>query len=972
MISKKLGALCIAAMLPGLSPARVLEFQTTQTTGASVVISPDGNTLVFTMLGHLFSVPAGGGTASQLTFGPYYDDSPCFSPDGSRLSFLSDRDAGDENVFVLNLKSHQIIQVTHETLPSQQVWSPDGKSIVYLRRAGPNLRDTRVLPVRIPADGGEPSILNSLPRRMGEPFYLSNGQLAWSVIETASGVTRLETVDAQGATSTLKTIPGVIARVLAGPRGDGYICHRLPGPADDSGVEAIVFVPSGDKPERRIAPVTRAGQFALAPDGRSLYFGDEGHLWRIDLPAGGRQNVAFRANVKLEVQEISKPEPTRTLDTDTVTAILNPQLSPDGRTLIFGAAGFLWRQQLDGSKAQRIATEDAFEAEAAFSPDGRTLAYVRTLYGQDSLCLLDLATSRKRVLAKAPFIQQLSWSSDGKRLLGVLTAILTQTMVSFDVADGKTELLPGATSWSPRPQFSADGRAIFYSTDKTGTGNLVRVALGEGAKPEQITHLTRHLSDARLSADGKWLVFRRNHSILVASLSKKPIEDSEVREFAEEGGDSFSLSGDGSAVVYSVGRQVWRKRLAGGPAEQIPIHLDMQRAVASPLFVRGVRILDLDKGSFGAPTDILIQGGRIQRIGGTPQPQLPPRTVILDGTGHFAIPGLFDSHAHAQGANTEAFLAYGVTSVRDPGDSLAEMNVLQDRSNLTGLPLPRYFFSGEIFEGNYPVWGDEFLQITTEEEARAYVRKMKRYRATFIKVYPSLSWPLKRVVVEEAHRLGLPVVGHGKSPEEIVKSINLGFFSLEHNLGPSREFDDLLQMFAAAGTRWDPTIAVATGDVLLLRDEPERQDEKFRAFTPPVYMDLARSAFNSRNAPTGELRSSVAAELASIAAANRAGVKLLIGTDAPNPSVFYGSSLHWELERFVEAGLSPLDAIRIATHGAAEAVGAAELGSIQENKLADLVLLDGDPLVDIRNAEKIWRVVKDGWIFDPRELAPSH
>ena len=120
---------------------------------------------------------------------------------------------------------------------------------------------------------------------------------------------------------------------------------------------------------------------------------------------------------------------------------------------------------------------------------------------------------------------------------------------------------------------------------------------------------------------------------------------------------------------------------------------------------------------------------------------------------------------------------------------------------------------------------------------------------------------------------------------------------------------------------------------------------------------------------TTELRGSVQGTLASIGRARADGVHLLLGTDVACPEVFYGLSLQWEMERFVQAGLSPLEVIRLATQGAAQAVGSQDLGSLEQGKLADIVLLDSDPLTDIRNTQKIWRVVKNGWLFDPQKLA---
>ena len=155
----------------------------------------------------------------------------------------------------------------------------------------------------------------------------------------------------------------------------------------------------------------------------------------------------------------------------------------------------------------------------------------------------------------------------------------------------------------------------------------------------------------------------------------------------------------------------------------------------------------------------------------------------------------------------------------------------------------------------------------------------------------------------------------------------------------------------------------------MLRDEPEQlADSKFKAFTPAWYIEFAMSAGYNRATATNALRGSLAAQLAAIGRAHHLGVTLFVGTDAPNTECFFGSSLHWELARFVEAGLSPAEALRLATEGGAAAVGAQELGAIAPGKLADLVLLEANPLDNIRNTVTIWRVFKGGWLFDPGKL----
>jgi Tol biopolymer transport system component len=135
-VNARLAGLVIALLTTAPVVGRSVEFSTTQVTVADVAAGPDANDVVFSLLGHLFRIPLTGGTASQLTFGSSYDDSPAYSPDGRSIAFISDRDRGEANVFVLSLSSGQITQLTHDAQAGVPVWTPDGKAIVYLRYLG--------------------------------------------------------------------------------------------------------------------------------------------------------------------------------------------------------------------------------------------------------------------------------------------------------------------------------------------------------------------------------------------------------------------------------------------------------------------------------------------------------------------------------------------------------------------------------------------------------------------------------------------------------------------------------------------------------------------------------------------------------------------------------------------------------------------------------------------------------------------
>ena len=971
--------LVTARLLCGMPEMRTVEFETRQVTQPDIVVSPDGQTLIFTMLGHLFRLPAAGGSAEQLTFGPCYDTDPAVSPDGTRVAFVSDRDGSEGNLFILDLGSKQLSPLSKEARAGCPAWSPDGRAVAYLSFQPRNPISASSVVRRVSVERGEAETVSSPARHFGSVFYLADGRLAWALTEradrTSLPITRVETVNHRGVATTMATLEGAAERFVASPAGDGLYFRReqevYPKP------DEIVFLSLPGGAERSVLPATGTGymsrpRFSVAPDNKTLYFGQAGRLWKVMLPEGARLPIALQAHVTLDIAALTPPPPALLPPSSTAPRwIMTPRLTPDGKTLIFGAAGFLWRQRIEGGAAERISSGDVYEDCPALSPDGSRLAFVRILGIVPSLVVHDFKTGQTRTVSSGMYYAAPGWSLDGQRLVFAEFGAYGAHIVSVSLSDGEKEQITQIGNWSPRPSFSGGGQWMYYSLDISGTGEFYRLSLKEKGEPEMLTRLSRHASDSQVSLDGKWLAFRRNQEIWIAPFGNPPVTDDQARRFSLEGGDSFAFTSDSSALIYSAGNSVWLQPLAGGDRKQVPVRLELPHPTPKPLLLRNVRMLDFASGGFRPPASILIEQERISWIGPETKQRIPPDAEVIDCAGRFAIPGLFDVHAHADGSghfsSQAAFLAYGVTSVRDPGGRISWLNAMRDRAESTGDPVPRYVFSGDILEGEHPIWGDHFLQVYDEQGAREVVRRFKDWGAGFIKVYPSLPLPLQRAVADEARRFGLPVVAHGTYLYQMTQGVTLGCLSLEH-AGGEQVYEDVIRMLSLSGTRWDPTLAVDGADALLLRDEPERlADPKFRSLTREQAIEEALTA--EKDVDDVLLRGSVTDLLARIGEAHRLGVKLHVGTDPQNPACFFGSSLHWELARFVQAGLTPLEVIRLATEEAAAAVGARDLGTLVPGKIADIVLLSADPLKDIRNTEATWRVIRGGRLFDPDKLS---
>ena len=403
---------------------------------------------------------------------------------------------------------------------------------------------------------------------------------------------------------------------------------------------------------------------------------------------------------------------------------------------------------------------------------------------------------------------------------------------------------------------------------------------------------------------------------------------------------------------------------------------------------------------------VLIEGQRIKSIGSAERPMRIPRGArVIDGRGKYVIPGLIDAHVHLvhvlDFANVTGdeilplFLANGVTAVRDTGDEIVAEKLVGRYAERHPELCPRVFLSSPLIDRDPPFHPDAGRAVTDPDKVPEFVDDMVTWGVSTLKIYVGTGRAVGRRVIEEGHRRGLAVTAHlgNYSAQEALED---GIDCLEHIwsvfdyiLPPDRRrapesranvdldspaAQSLIAELARRRVFVDPTLAVHR-NMLLLADLPEvfqhpdnrrvparlqRYWLKYRdgrmqtAFTPET-LDLRRREFKRYQELVGRL--------------HRAGVPLLAGTDTAEPFVPPGFSLHQELEFLVESGLSPAAALQAATIQNARALKQAErLGSIEEGKLADLVILDADPLADIRNTRKIFKILKEGRVLEPRAV----
>ncbi len=357
--------------------------------------------------------------------------------------------------------------------------------------------------------------------------------------------------------------------------------------------------------------------------------------------------------------------------------------------------------------------------------------------------------------------------------------------------------------------------------------------------------------------------------------------------------------------------------------------------------IRGVTLIDGVSDHPIPNASVAAIDGRIVAVGGDDDVSAPAGARIVDGTGHFLIPGLWDTHAHLSYWGEDALemlVNAGVTSIRELGGDPDEIERWK-REIESGARLgPAMIWCGPFLEG--PDAEDEYrLKVATPAEGRVAVHTLQARGVDFLKIQPRIDRSVVEAIIDEAASVGLTVVGHLPQGVDAVEGSEMGLRSIEH-MSPYLRLDDdevgrVIEAYLANGTWLSPALYSLTAPVEARGDDPAQDETVQRAN-------------------------------ATIRRAHEAGVPILVGAnfafrDWPQKP---GSGLHGELRALVEAGLPPMDVLKLATSVAAEFAGASErTGALRPGLAADMVLLEADPLADIRNTERIAAVILGGrWV----------
>jgi imidazolonepropionase-like amidohydrolase len=438
------------------------------------------------------------------------------------------------------------------------------------------------------------------------------------------------------------------------------------------------------------------------------------------------------------------------------------------------------------------------------------------------------------------------------------------------------------------------------------------------------------------------------------------------------------------------------------------------RSIAPPVAITRATIVDTDAGEEYQDQTVIVVGGRIAEVKDSAAATLPEGIKVIDGRNKFLIPGLWDMHVHGNNEPWFAslfplYLANGVTGIRE---MFGPPNANEYRAALSTMNVahPHVYLASPIIDGQPKVWPDS-IEVTSPELARRVVDEQKRNGADFIKVYSLLSRETYVAIMDESKRVKIPVAGHvpravsvwtaaaagqvtfehlngvveacSSREEELSRKLATTRSATERNqlyLGLARSYDDakcqrLFEVMRKGSIRGVPTLTVdrAFGHI---SDDQFMNDPRLRYFHGEFHDWLtAKDDFRLKDYTADDYaleRQLLEEKQKLVGKMYKADVSILAGTDTGNPYCFPGFSLHDELALLVESGLTPMSALQAATRNAARLMGTTDrYGSIARGKVADLVMLDADPLADIHNTTKISAVFLEGREFDRGALDAS-
>ncbi|MEM6295729.1 MAG: amidohydrolase family protein, partial [Myxococcota bacterium] len=1025
--AKKKDATWDVETAPG--PRKTVTIDTDEGTWLSLTLSPDGKTIVFDLLGDLYSLPIDGGEATSLTSGMAWDMQPSFSPDGKWIAFTSDRDGAD-NIWVMPAGGGEPRQITKEDfrLLNSPTWTPDGQFIAARKHftARRSLGSGEIWLYHIGGDtkGVRMTEKPNDQKDVGEPAFSPDGRYLYFSQDTTPGqyfeynkdphsgiydILRMDRED--GHIDTFAGGPGGAVRPTPSPDGKSLAFVRREGlktvlAVKDlaSGGERIIYRDLDRDMQETWAIHGVYPTMAWTPDNAQVVFWAGGKFHRVDVASGNVTNIPFRVKDTREVVEALRTKIDVHPKTFHTKMLRDVQVSPDGKRVIFQTLGRLYVRSLpDGKPKELTSDKDVHEFFGSFSRDGKQVVFVSwTDDGLASVRTVRASGGRSRAVTQEPgHYFDPTFSPDGKTVVfrkgggGWLTSPLwsgDKGLYAVPARGGTPTLI---THGGASPHFGKDDDRVFFTGFGKGGKRELRSIELDGSDVR--THVgSQKGTRMRVSPDGKWLAFKEGFNAYITPFPASgrafdvgPNSKSlPTQQVSRDTGDYLHWSGDSMRLYWSTGPELFARDLTDafsfidGAPEELPkppekgtdIGFDVDSYVPDTTFAfTGARIVTMKGDEVIEDGVLVVEGDRITAVGKKGSVTIPSGAKTVDVSGKTIIPGLVDVHAHGSQGESGitpqqnwlhyATLSFGVTTVHDPSNDTAEIFSAAELSRAGEIVAPRIFSTGTILYGADAPFT---AKVNSLDDARSHLRRLKSQGAISVKSYNQPRRNQRQQVLAAARELDMMVVPEGGSTlQHNLNMIVDGHTGIEHAVPVANGYDDLEQLWVGTEVGYTPTMGVGYGglggELYWYAHTNVFEHPKMKAFVPPHAYEP-----RSRRRPIASKGDWNHFRIARLCATLQdAGVKVNLGAHGQRE----GLAAHWELWMFAQGGMTNLEALRAVTIDSAHYVGMdADIGSLEVGKLADLAIIDGNPVANIRDSDKVTHTMVGGRLFDAETM----